>query len=51
MSVRWLAADANAEPGKVLFVKDREVVVKCGEGAVRLIDHEFDSLPVVGDYL
>ncbi len=44
-------AASNAEPGKVLYVEDRDIVVKCSGGAVRLIDHEFDSLPNVGEYL
>lgn len=44
-------AASNAEPGKILYVEDRDIIVKCGEGAVRLIDHEFDPLPKVGEYL
>lgn len=41
----------NLEPGKVL-VADREgVLVKCGEGAIQLTEHEFSQLPKPGDYL
>jgi methionyl-tRNA formyltransferase len=41
----------NHEPGKVLKVKGSEIFVKCGEGAVTLIKHEFDDLPKEGSYL
>jgi methionyl-tRNA formyltransferase len=41
----------NDEPGKVLRVEGRNITVRCGLGAVRLIDHELFTLPTVGDYL
>ncbi len=41
----------NLEPGKVLEVDDRAIVVKCGEGAVRLLEHEFQTIPEQGAYL
>jgi methionyl-tRNA formyltransferase len=41
----------NLEPGKVVAVDERHVVVKCGHGAVTLIDHELTDLPTIGDYL
>lgn len=44
-------APANAEPGKVLAVSARTVVVKAGDKAVRLLDHELPDLPAAGDYL
>lgn len=41
----------NLEPGKILGVKGERLLVKCGEGAVRIVEHEFESLPSEGDYL
>lgn len=45
------SADPNAEPGKVLGVHDGEILVKCGEGVIRLVKHELDPLPEEGSYL
>lgn len=41
----------NIEPGKILQVDGRNMVVKCGEGALKLIEHEFNTLPKKGCYL
>jgi methionyl-tRNA formyltransferase len=41
----------NVEPGKVLRIDGREVTVKCGQGAVRLTEHEFPQTLRAGDYL
>ena len=41
----------NIEPGKVLQVNGRSIVVKCGGGAIRLIEHEFRTVPEEGCYL
>ncbi len=41
----------NLEPGKVLSVKNREIVIKTFDGAIRLLDHEFVELPKVGEYV
>jgi methionyl-tRNA formyltransferase len=41
----------NIEPGKVLAVDDRKIVVRAADGAVALIHHELDPVPAVGDYL
>ena len=41
----------NLEPGKVLRVTGRSILVKAGTGAVEIIEHEFDPLPAEGDYL
>jgi methionyl-tRNA formyltransferase len=46
-----LSLQNNLEPGKVLVVEGREVVIKTGDGAIRIIEHEFTDLPLVGDYL
>ena len=40
-----------AEPGRVLAADAGGIVVKCGEGAIRLTQHAFDTLPEVGTYL
>lgn len=41
----------NIEPGKVLEIVDREIIVKCGEGVLKLISHDFTDLPKEGSYL
>lgn len=41
----------NIEPGKVLGVLGKRVLVKCYEGAVLLVEHEFKVLPKIGEYL
>ncbi|MBO6781911.1 MAG: methionyl-tRNA formyltransferase [Alphaproteobacteria bacterium] len=48
-----IVADAprNLEPGKVLSVEGKSLVVKCGGGAVRLTEHDIDPLPEPGAYL
>lgn len=46
-----LSGSKNLEPGKVLSVQGRDVVVKTGDTAIRLLEHEFINLPSVGDYL
>ena len=43
--------DKNVEPGKVIRVAGRQIHVKCGENAVVLLEHEFEELPTIGDYL
>jgi len=42
---------ANDEPGKILDADDGIVTVRCGDGAVRLLEHEFSWLPPPGSYL
>lgn len=42
------AAPTNLEPGRVLTVAGREIVVKCWDGSIRLLEHEFDPVPVQG---
>jgi methionyl-tRNA formyltransferase len=41
----------HLEPGKVLASNAEHIVVKCGEGVVKIQEHEFDKLPDEGDYL
>lgn len=44
-------AQDNIEQGKVLDVKDKGVLVKCGDDAVLLTKCDFESVPAVGEYL
>ena len=43
----------NIEPGKVLEIKDEEIIVKCGKGAIRILNIEPNIIQVieVGFYL
>lgn len=43
--------DENIEPGKVLESKNNNIIVKCGESAIRITQHEFPKLPHAGEYL
>lgn len=45
------ACPENLEPGKVIRAAPDGVVVKCGEGAVRILEHSFTTLPKTGSYL
>ena len=45
------AAPANLEPGRVVTANAEGIVVKCYDGTVRLLEHEFDPLPAVGSCL
>jgi methionyl-tRNA formyltransferase len=45
------ATDNNREPGAVLGSTSKEVTVKCGEGAIELVEHDLDPLPQPGEYL
>lgn len=44
-------APCNIEPGKILAVSNMGVLVKCGEGAIRLIVTEPKFRPRIGEYL
>lgn len=41
----------DLEPGRVLAAGGDGLVVKCGEGAIHLLEHELDRLPEPGSYL
>lgn len=41
----------NIEPGTVLEVGANAILVKTYDGAIRLLNHQFDTLPTVGEYL
>jgi methionyl-tRNA formyltransferase len=53
----WKASEkefqlSNIEPGKVLAVEENNaILVKTYDGAILLEKHEFNTLPVVGEYL
>jgi methionyl-tRNA formyltransferase len=41
----------NIEPGKIIDVKGTLFTVKCGIGAVSIVEHEFAEPPKLGEYL
>lgn len=41
----------NIEPGKVIKVVDSRVLVKCGDGVLELLEHEFELILDKGTYL
>jgi len=41
----------NVEPGKIIEQSGDTVMVKTADGAIQLLEHEFYSLPVEGEYL
>jgi methionyl-tRNA formyltransferase len=43
--------ETNIEPGKILTVSAEGIEVKCYNGTVRLVDHDFSPLPQPGEYL
>lgn len=41
----------NSEPGKILRISGRTIWIKCGEGVLLLLSHEFAEIPEKGSYL
>ncbi|MDR1365993.1 MAG: hypothetical protein LBJ03_02785 [Holosporales bacterium] len=41
----------NIEFGKILAVSDNSIDVKCYDGGIRILKHEFKTLPKVGEYI
>jgi len=41
----------NIEPGKVMSVENNSIIIKTGDGLIKVIKHDFESLPDVGEYL
>lgn len=41
----------NIEYGKVLHADNNSFVVKCGEGVLKITEHEFPCIPKIGEYL
>jgi len=42
---------SNIEYGKVIESKDDSIIVKTYDGAIKIIKHEFKTLPKIGEYL
>lgn len=42
---------ANIEPGKILKTERNIIDVKCGQGIIRILEHEFPEIPREGCYL
>jgi methionyl-tRNA formyltransferase len=50
--VREVEVDSpNTEYGKVLCTDNGQVLVKCFDKAISLLEHEFNTMPKVGEYL
>ncbi len=43
--------DSNIEPGKVLESADNTITVKCADRAIKIVQHDFSTLPQPGEYL
>ena len=41
----------NIEPGKILKIKNKKILIKTGNGAIWLIKHDFAELPKINTYL
>jgi methionyl-tRNA formyltransferase len=41
----------NIEPGKVLASDGETIIVKTYDGAIKILEHEFEILPNIGEYL
>tara|TARA_Y100000294_G_scaffold1665_1_gene2014 strand:+ start:855 stop:1745 length:891 start_codon:yes stop_codon:yes gene_type:complete len=41
----------NIEPGKVVSVENNSIIITTGDGLIKIIDHEFERCPDVGEYL
>ena len=41
----------NIESGKILESNDKFIVIKTYDGAIKLLEHEFDEMPKIGEYL
>ena len=41
----------HIEPGKVLEVHENTILVKTGDAAIRIMEHDFETLPLENEYL
>jgi len=41
----------NIEFGKVIKVENNNIIVKCYDNAIEIIEHEFNTLPKIGEYI
>ncbi|MDC1068930.1 formyltransferase family protein, partial [Candidatus Kapabacteria bacterium] len=44
-------AQKNLEGGKILNIEDNTITVKTYDGAIRILEHDFEALPKIGEYL
>jgi len=44
-------SNENIEPGKIIKVYKKTIIVKSSDGAIEIIDHDFKKLPKAGEYL
>jgi len=49
--VKYVVAEKNIEPGKVLSILKNKIEVKTADSAILLISHEFEELPQIGNYI
>jgi methionyl-tRNA formyltransferase len=49
--VKYVEAEKNIEPGKVLSILENKIEVKTADSAILLISHEFEELPQIGNYI
>jgi len=42
---------ANIESGKIIDIKNNVIYVKCYDGIVTILEHEFKELPKIGEYV
>ena len=45
------SAEDKHEPGKVLQVENKKLLVKCWAGTIWITKHELLDIPLTGDYL
>ena len=43
--------DINLEPGKIIKINNKDILVKTSDSSVWLIDHEFKKLPLINSYM
>ena len=41
----------NIEPGKILEVIDNSLIIKTMDNAIEILNHDFETLPMKGEYL
>jgi methionyl-tRNA formyltransferase len=44
-------SDNTIESGKVLDIQDNMLYIKCYDGIIKIIEHNFTTLPKIGEYL
>jgi len=46
-----LRVQNNIEFGKIIKLEEKSIFIKCSDGIIKIIEHEFKDLPNEGDYL